>query len=419
MQNVKSFKIDSFVPRIFLIVGGLVCLFILFLAMKWFFGNAISVRVLQTDVAEFAASLAPSDPQTHLAAGYLYEQTFQPEDLTKSLAEYEKAVALSPNDYRLWLAYAKSLERNGEQEKAVKAIQKALQLAPNYAELHWVYGNILLRQGKTAEAFVSIRRAVEGDAKFAAPSATTAWDNFEGNLNEVKKNIGNSAPAQSALAVYLASQKRFDEAIEIRNALPANVRNTTFKEDSEKIYGQLIANKKYRLAVPIKSELGKKYGIGKMSNGGFENAIDSEKTEVFEWEITKGEQPVIGLNDEQKHAGGKSLVLVFNSPIGKDFRTVSQIVAVESEKDYEFQAFYKSDLKTSATIKWEIVDAESGKVLATTNAIEKKSDWTNLSVNFKTSAESQGIIIRLVRENCTSADCSINGTVWFDDISLN
>ena len=420
----KTIKLDSAMPRILLIVLGLLCLLFMFLATKWFLGNSISTQVIQKEVAEFAVSLAPSDPQTHFATGVLYEQSFQAEDMSKSLEEYEKAVALSPNNYLLWIAYGKAKERNGDSEGAEKALLKALELAPNYAQVHWVYGNILLRQDKNKEAFVAIRRAVESDAKFATPAATVAWDLFEGDIDEVKKSIGNSAPVQSALATFLAGQKRFGESLKIWSNLPEEDRKTTFLKDSEKILNQLITEKKYRSALPIKkllaAENSKDVLIGKVTNGGFEIGIDNAKIDVFKWNIAKGNQPKIGPNVEQKHAGEKSLALVFNSPIGKDFRSISQIVAVESDTSYAFEAFYKSKLETSATVKWEVVDASSGNVLASTNSFEENaSDWKSLNVSFKTNEDTEGIIIRLVREKCTSADCSISGTIWLDDISLN
>ncbi len=417
-----TIKVNSPLQRILLIAFGLFCVIFVFFAAKWFFGNSVSTRVFQKEIAEFAIGLAPKDPQTHFAAGALYEQSFQPEDFSKSLAEYEKAVSLSPNDYRLWVAYGRAKQRNGDSAGAEKALLKALELAPNYAEVHWVYGNILLRQGKTAEAFAAIRRAVEGDTKFANPAASIAWDIFEGDLNAVKKNIGNSTPVQSALAVYLVSQKHFDEALEIWNSLPTAERKTKFREDGEKLFNELITNKKYRSALAVKSQIAKddakKISVGTITDGSFEGVINVDKTEVFEWEIAKGNQPNIGVSLEQKRSGAKSLAFVFNSPVGKDFRTVSQIVAVESGQKYEFQAFYKSDLETSATVKWEIADAESGKILATTNAIEQKADWKSVSASFTTSDDIEGVIIRLIRETCISADCSISGSVWFDEISL-
>lgn len=419
----KTITIDSLTPRILLIAFGLLSLVLVFFAAKWFFGNSISMRVFQKEVAEFSVGLAPNDPQTHFALGTLYDQSIQPEDFPKSLVEYEKAVALSPNDYRLWLAYGKAKERNGDSAGAEKALLKALELAPNYAEVHWVYGNILLRQDKTIEAFASIRKAVDSDPKYASPAATTAWDIFDGDIEKVKESIGDSISVRSSLATFLSGQKRFEQAMEIWNGLPENDRKTTFRTAGENILAQLTAGKKYRLAVQLKSQLAqgnvKKISVGQVDNGGFEDAISNETAEMFEWEIAKGNQPKIGPNIEQKHGGEKSLALIFNSPMGKDFRTISQTIAVESGKTYDFNLFYKSNLETSATMKWEIADVVTGKILISTSSIEKNTDWKNLSANFTTPEDSEGIVIRLVRDTCTSSDCSVSGSVWFDDISLN
>ena len=50
-------------------------------------------------------------------------------------------------------------------------------------------------------------------------------------------------------------------------------------------------------------------------------------------------------------------------------RAITQSVAVEANKKYVFETFYKSELKTTTTVKWEIVDAADGKVLAATEPI--------------------------------------------------
>lgn len=418
----KSIELTALPQRILLILLGLLCLIFVFFAAKWFLGNSVANRIVQKEVAEFAISLAPNDPKTHASTGALYQNSSQIEDVPKSLIEYEQAVALSPNDYRLWMAYGKAKERTGDAAGAEKALVKALQLAPNYSEVQWVYGNILLRQDKTAEAFAAIRKAVAGNPKFAAPAASVAWDIFDGDISRVKKTVGDSAPVKSALAVSLAKRQRFDEALEVWNSLPIADRKTTFLSNAEELSSELINNKKYRAAVRLRAEFdesAKKTSVGKITNSGFEEAITNQKKDIFEWNIADGNQPKIGPNTEQKKSGGKSLALVFNSPRGKDFREVSQMVAVESGKNYRFSLFYRSNLETSATVKWEILDSISGAILGETNAVEQKSDWQSSGVDFKVPENTEGVIIRLVRERCTSADCSISGTVWFDDISLD
>ena len=95
---VKSIKIESLLYRIIIAVIGLICILSAYFFTKWSFANTISTRTEYREIADFTTNLAPSDPQTHYASAVLHEKSFLPEDFQKSLAEFEKAVALSPND---------------------------------------------------------------------------------------------------------------------------------------------------------------------------------------------------------------------------------------------------------------------------------------------------------------------------------
>lgn len=420
---VKSIKLETASRRALLLFAAFFCLTVTVFFVKWCFANTIAVRAPSKEVAELSIDLAPGDPQTHYALAVLNEKSFLLEDLPKSLAEYEKATALAPNDFRLWLELGKVRERNGDAIGAENALVKALALAPNYAQIQWTLGNILLRRGKTVEAFNEMRNAAENHKIYQNPFLSTAWTIFDGNLESIKQNIGSSPVLNSKLAVFLANQKRFDEALDIWNALPADEKKSALKENGETLFGQILAAKRYRDALQIQQSLDEKSGeekfeSGKIYNGSFESDIKREKASVFDWQIAAGAQPQIGFDDAQKINGKRSLVIIFNSTNGKDFRSVSQTIAVEANRKYTFEAFYKSDLKTATTLQWEIVDAADGKSLAATNAVSANADWTNLTAEFLTAENTQAITLRLARETCKSIICPISGKIWFDDFNL-
>lgn len=419
----KSIKLETASYRAGLIVAIFICLITTAFFVKWCFANAIASRAPSTEVAELAISMAPNDPQTHYALGVLNEKSFLPEDLPKSLAEFEQSVALAPNDYRLWLAFGKARERNGDAAGAELALRKALALAPNYAQVQWTLGNVLLRRGKTEEAFDEIRGAGENDADYRLPAITTAWQFANGDFAVMKQFIGNSANLNSALAVFLAERNRLDEAVEIWNALPDEDKKTIYKPNGEQLFGALLAAKKYRRALQIQNSFleqieAEKFAVGKIYNGGFEADLAREKAGVFDWQIADSAQPQIGPSVEQKHGGERSLLIIFNSSTGKDFRQISQTVVVEPAKKYHFDGFYKSNLKTIATLRWEIVDAADGKILATTNPISADADWSDIKMDFITSENTEAVTVRLAREPCKSVICPISGKVWFDDFSI-
>lgn len=421
----KSIVLETALTRAVLPIAMLICLAAIVFFVKWFFANSISAQAPSKDVAEFSVGLAPNDPQTHYALAVLNEKTFLPADLSKSLTEFEQATALAPYDFRLWLALGKARERRGDAAGAEAALRQALALAPNYAAAQWTLGNVLLRQGKTAEAFNEIRRAATAnDAAYKNQTITTAWQIFDGDLAAVRQHIGDAPNLNAALAVFLAKAKRFDEALEIWNRLSPEEKKTNLKSDGENLFGEMLAGKKYRDARRVQQSFddqpeAERFAPGKIFNGGFETEVMREKAGIFDWRIADGAQPQIGFDDAQRHGGNRSLVIIYNSANGKDFRLVSQMAVVKAGKTYQFELFYKADLKTAAAFRWEVVDAADDKVLATTGAISTNADWTNLKAEFTTAENTQAVTLRLARESCKSIICPISGKVWFDDFAIN
>ncbi len=420
---IKSVKIETGWLRALLIASCLLFLGMIFFFVKWCFAYTIAARAPAKEVAEWSVDLAPQDPQTHYALAIFAERNFAPEDLAQSLGEYERAVALAPNDFRLWLALGKARERSGDAAGAELALRKSLSLAPNYAQVQWTLGNALLRQGKTAEAFAEITKAAESDPNYRTPAVNTAWQIFNGDLESVRRNLGNSVTVNFALTSFLARQKRFAEAAQIWKSLPVENKRTEYKADGEQLLGAMLAEKKYREALQIQQSISDRpeaenFAVGKIYNGGFEMSLARENTHVFDWQIADGTQPQIGPNVEQKHGGATSLFFIFNSSDGRDFRQLSQIVAVESNRRYSFEFYYKSELKTSATLRWEIADAADGKVLAVINPIIASADWTKAEADFTTTAATEAVVIRLLREECKLSLCPVSGKVWFDDFQL-
>jgi cytochrome c-type biogenesis protein CcmH/NrfG len=422
-MSVKSIPLNPLARHVLLPLAGLFCLLLVFFAVKWYLANSISARAEQRELAQLAADLAPSDPQSHYALAVLDEKSFLPEDLPKSLLEFEQAVALSPNDYRLWFALGRARERSGDAEGAERAMRKALELAPHYAQVQWAVGNVLLRRGKTDAAFAEIRRAVESDAAFANPAVLTAWQIFDGDLSRISQAVGDSPQAKSLLSSFLAKQKRFDEAFQTWNSLSEVEKQKTYGQGSSELLNHLLQAKKFRDALDVETQISSSEREmpvpEKITNAGFENAVNTTGASIFVWQIADGVLPAIGVDDKHKKSGNFSLVIAFNSPNGQDFRAVQQTVVVAPNEKYDFEVFFRSELKTTATLKWEIVDAASGKILAATQAAASNSDWSSLKAAFTASPNTEAVTIRLARAACNAALCPISGKIWFDDFSLN
>jgi tetratricopeptide (TPR) repeat protein len=418
----KSIQLNIF-GRILMFVIAVIIIFAVYNTIRWGFGHTIAENTTSKEVAEFATNLSPYDSTTYYRLASIEEKSFFTDDLLKSLSDYEKALSVSPNDYRLWLALGKARERSGDDTGAEKALRKALELAPNYSEVHWTLGNTLLRRGNIDESFVQIRQAVENDPVYIQPAVVAAWQTFDGDVGQISQKIGDSTQIKAGLATFLAKQKMFDEAIIFWNSLPDQEKLTTYKTSGEEFLAKLIEAKKYREALNVQTQISsgddEKHPVGNIFNGDFERDVKSANASIFDWQISTGQQPQIGMDDLQKHSGNRSLVLFFNSPTAQEFRQIQQTIVVEPGKTYKFDSFYQADLKALSTFKWEIIDANDGKVLGATGEAKTSSpNWAALTAGFTTSPSTQAIIVRLAQIPCKSGICPISGKIWFDDLSL-
>ena len=396
-------------------IAAVAILFLLggYAAAKWAFANAISRRADVPELSLLATELGPADPQTHFSAAVMLERTFISEDLDRAVLEYETAAALAPNNYLIWLALGRARERVGDPALGEAAIRRAAELAPNYASVHWALGNNLLRQRRNDEAFEQLRLAAASAPKYAEPLANTAWQSIGGNVPQLLAAVGDIAETRASIAVLLATEKRFDEAAAIQPVIDRQNASEPLKAAAEKLRGLFMAARRYRAAQAIDSE---KPTTGMIRNSGFEEPVKVQGATPFEWSMGDGVFPQIARTDGEKHGGNFSLAIIFGSGT-KDFRSLSQLVVVEPGKRYAFRGFYRADLETRASFKWEASDGSI--MLAATGQLANRTAWAPFELQFTAPADADGIAFRLARENCGALTCSVAGTIWFDDFELS
>lgn len=426
-MSLKIIKLNTKLFGPLLVAAAILYAAVTWFFIKWNFVNTIAYRIDPrtpgiSRVADWLTEASPSDPQTHLAAAEVYEQTLDMEDLRRALDEYERAAAASPNDYLRWLDLGKARGLNGDAEEAGHAYERAMQLAPNYASVQWAYGNFLIRSGDTAQGFALIAKAAAANADYSRPAIATALQVFDGDIGQMRAAIGDSQNTNAALAAMMASQKRFDEAADAWSRLPAESRGDRYRALGNSLVEQMTGASKFRAAARVESDMlpntEQTPVVGQIMNGGFESGVKPRNPGLFEWRIAEGSHPQIGLAEGQTHGGQYALFLLFNTFETAAFRDISQTVAVEPGVEYELEVFYKSDLKGSASLKWLIIDPATKWPVAETPVMTPSADWASVKARFKLPADHDGIVIQLAREGCIGPACQMSGRVSFDDISL-
>ena len=419
--SLKAINFDPVPVRVGALAVTAIVVLIAIFGFIWGLANSASLAADQKDVGQLLAELSPSDPQTHFASAILHEKTFEPTDLKVALAEYEKAAAISPYNYLVWLELGSALGRAGETAAAEAALRRARELAPNYARVHWALGNFLLREGNDDEAYSELRQAIEGDPAFASPAAAIALQMTDSDSKAVQSRFHDLPHASVALAVLLAGQKRWDEAAQIWGTVSMAAGDKRLFEAAETLKNSFFQGGRFRNAAEIaaaKNPGQNAPALEKVTNSGFEMPVKTEGAGEFDWRVAQGNYPQIGVTDAQKNSGRFSLITVFNNSDPKTFRGFSQVVAIQPGRTYELSVPYRADMKAKAHFYWEIVSAGDSKRIALSEPLVSSTEWTVSTTNFTVPADKDGIEIRFVRGDCIAPACAATGSFWFDDISM-
>lgn len=416
---LANLRTGSTLTRVAIICGILFSVFFALTLARWSFANSVSTRMSDQDLAELMLKLGPDDPQTHYAAAVILEKTFEPQDLDRSLSEYEQAAVLSPNNYIAWLELAKARGRNGDVDGARPAYERAVDLAPNYSDVQWAFGNFLLRTGNVDDAFGHIARAANSKPALMQGAVTIAMSTFDSDIQRVRTSLGSTGSVDLALAKYAITTKDYPAAFDAWLRIPDGDRRSMYRDDARDIAAAFAGAKQFRFAVRVAADSqpyeNKPIAVGAITNGGFET-LDLSAADTFDWQIGSNTGQQIGLNAERKTSGNYSLLMVFSSSLTAEFKKISQIVAVEPGIRYDLSGKFRAELKGG--LAWEITDAVDGKTLARTPALAQTTDWSDIQLSFTTPKPSDGVIISLVRDGCSTSICPITGRVWFDDLKL-
>jgi tetratricopeptide (TPR) repeat protein len=427
-NQLKLIDAGSAAMRVLLVLVTLAALLVSWQAARWYTGSEIAYVLPQMregalEAAEAAVQLAPDDPLAHSGLATLEQRSLTPEQLQSAIAEYEKAVSLSPRDFRLWVDLGRSLEQAGDLTRSEKALRRGVELAPWYSWTRWHMGNFLVRRGRYDEAFAELRRVAETDETKRGAVFDLAWYVYGGDIASVRSLLGDSPRVRAELVSYLLGRKRMDDALQLWAGLSSEERKAS-GDVAKLLFDQLIAAKRFRDALGLSPELSQSPAaapeVGKISNGGFEKPMAQGGNNFFDWHVPSSAAASVALDPANAREGGLSLRVTFNASGAVDFN-ITQAVAIEPGANYRLQFYVRTNSLKSGALPVVQVLSPDGKLLAeSAPAPGGKSDWQQVSLDFKTLNDVDAITLRITRAQCTAEGgvCPIFGNVWYDDFNL-
>ncbi|HEU5132547.1 MAG TPA: tetratricopeptide repeat protein [Pyrinomonadaceae bacterium] len=428
-QEVAHISVRKLPVKIILLVLVIAAGAWSYYVVRWYLGNTLAEYFDPNEgtlaAANWAASMAPNDPLTHWRIAQVSQKTLPLDQQVAAIAEYEKAVSLSPNDYRFWMTLGTAQEQVGNPAQAELALRRAVALAPAYAYPHWYLGNLLLRNGRYDEAFAELRVASQADPDLLPQLFNLVWEIYSNDPQALENAVGKSGVARANFAQYLVGRKRVDEGLRLWSGLSAEDRRLN-KDVGEKMIANLIAELRYHDALQIWNDImSDKFHmeVDRIFDGSFEEPVAYAPDSIFGWYVKGAPQMHIGIDPNKSHNGERSLRLVFQVRTNLQEINASQLIAVTPNKEYEFECYVATDrVETGSAPQIQIVDASTGEALGTTAmAPSGTNDWNRIGFNFKTSDKTQAVMMKIVRFTCSNEEtpiCPIFGSVWYDDFNL-
>jgi len=383
--------------------------------------------------ADRAVTFSPSDPAASYARAATLMSAGEP---AAAASEFERAVALRPRDYLLWLELGQARDQAGELEGAIAAFKEAARLAPYYAQPRWQLGNTLLRAGRYDEAFAEMRRAAASNPGLLPNLIDLAYGLYDGDVAAIEQAVQSQTPAAYCwLARLCARNGKADEALRLfraagpipdqeRQALMAELFTAKRFSEAYEIWAS-GRQQSDRALLPKGSHEGANEGRVAVIDGGFEDEIKTDAA-GFGWQIWREPRSIsVSLNAREPHNGSRSLLIEWSGDLPPSTPVVSQLIIVEPKTRYRLSFWARAEELVTGGLPTVTVSDPDGERLFGQSAplsqanTQASNGWSQYSVEFVTTAETRTALIAIRRQSCASAPCPVFGQTWFDDFTLN
>ncbi|MET0623683.1 MAG: O-antigen ligase family protein [Pyrinomonadaceae bacterium] len=364
-------------------------------------------------LAARAVRLSPSDPIAHLYRSNMLSAEGRDD---AGLEELERAAALAPEDYSLWMQIGFAREAAGRAD-ALSAFDRAVYLAPFYAQPRWQLGTALFRAGQRERAFLELARADESDAGFLPQTLDLLWVAFDGDADAMERALPpQSAATRLAFVRSFIEHDRTDEALKL-------LRQAGSEADAERqtLTASLIAAKKFTAAYDAWSSGGRGGRVpAVISDGSFEESIGANDV-GFGWQVIRGVGSVsVALDTKEPRDGARSLLIDFRGASAAGTSLVRQLILVEPNTRYGLSfAARTQGLMTTGPPTVELNDADGGRTLVPPIPLTRGDvGWHDYAAEFITDRATSAVLLTVRRQECPLQPCLILGRVWLDGFSL-
>ncbi len=363
-----------------------------------------------------AVHFAPGNAEYHELLGHLLLQTRN--DVRGAAQQYHIAAALNPYDARNWLAIAVSDGLLNDIAGQHKALERAVAVDPSTPDIAWRAANFFLAQGDSDRALRQFRLVLAND-----PGRAYATFALCSHIADVDTLVRTLLPPQPAaylsLVDFLVAKKDTAGATKVWGAL-VELRKPFESRHALAYIDYLISQHEVSRAQQAWIQTTELAGLSAhlpshenlITNSHFESDILNSG---FDWRYRRQDNVELALDSAESHGGSRSLAVTFTGGQVTE-AGIAQYIPLEPGADYDFSAYYKcTNIDGAGGPRFSIEDAYTGRIYFVSDELKHAEVWRPVSGKFATTAETQLVLLKIVR---VPSGSPIRGKLWVDEFRL-
>jgi len=368
-----------------------------------------------------ALQRAPLNPDPFYALGLFYQWDIRNMDQKKSIYYLTQAIERNPLEQAYWINLAKVHQHIGEKNAFEKDLENAILVYPTSYQGRWVIGNLFLQEGTLDKALPHFSYIL----KHYPEQSSLVYDVLSKVVDDPDFIFEKLVQEESGLVTqYLSYLYEMGDTEPARKVWKKKISMGYKTERSEALrhIEFLISQGEINEAHEIWKARVREEGLpvsedsNVITNGSF------EKEKVlgggFDWKILTVPGAKISFDQSVTFDGKSSMKITFDGKENIDFYHLSQLVPLKPNTDYLLKAYVKTKaVTTKSGIKIEVYGM-GPTFYGASESLIGDNDWKELSVAFRTPAQSHAGVVRMRREKTNKFDRLISGTVWLDDVQL-
>jgi Tetratricopeptide repeat len=366
----------------------------------------------------------PGNPESYDALAtltHLYS-TANPADVVRLS---EKAAQLSPYNAGYWADLGAAYEWAGRNTDALRAFTRARALFPNSPEINWKAANFYVRTRRTSEALAALQKVLLEDGTKERQVFVLAVNATNDNQEILDQMLPRRAPVildylnfQIETGRMEAADQTWAKLLELK--LPFELARSfpyldalIQRRDVDRLTAAWVA-----LCTRFPQEVcARESSPNLIINGDFAFA---PLNGGLDWRVIPVGGAAVNEDASVGVTGGKSLRIEFNGTQNLEYGHVLQYVPVTPHTAYTFSAQMRAQgISTDSGPRFEVLDAyDPSKLFVSTENVTGTSDWSAHQMEFKTSADTHMLIVKIARPASHKFDNQLAGAIWIARVTL-